>query len=667
MKRAGFSFLVYTCLLAAQEFRSTVSGRVIDQQSAAVPRAKVTATLIETGARSETISGAEGLYTLPFLTPGAYQIAAEAPGFKRYLREGLQVTTNDRMALDIQLEVGQIAETVTVTAELAMLQTSTASTGQVITSRQIENMPMAGRTPLVLAQLAFGVIPSSDPRFYRPFDNAGPSTFSMGGAPARSNELLLDGAPDTTGNSRVAYNPPVDAVLEVKVETFQADAAYGHTGGGTVNIVLRGGTNTLHGALYEFNQVSRLAATPFFTNRAGLRKTVTRYNQYGGNAGGPIYFPRLLDGRNRLFFYFGYEGVKDSIPAPTISTVPTERERNGDLSELLRVSSDYQIYDPMTGVVEGSRIRRRPFDNNVLPAARINAIARNYLQFYPLPNQPGRVDGQDNYLSNTNGEVNDFYNYIGRLDFNVSERHKLFWNFRHNQRIGQGGNNLGQGLTDTTATNGLMRINWGTMVDDVYAFTPTLVLNTRVNWTRFIEPRRNFSRGFDQTTLGFPRALASASTVPLLPRIQFDRFTGVGDNGGAEFPFDIFQIFSTVTSIQGRHSLKMGADLRLHRESELQYGFGSGTYTFGANWTRGPLDNSTSAPLGQDFAAFLLGLPTGGSFDVNTARTNQAGYFALFLRLLGGICGCFGASTWCLTEEAAQFAAGGIEGALLPL
>ncbi len=320
MKRTIAVLLLSVCLLVGQEFRSTISGRVIDQQAAVVPGAKVSAILIETGARSETVSSPDGLYTLPFLTPGAYQITAEAPGFKRYLRESLQVSTNDRVALDIQLEVGQIAETVTVTAEAAMLQTSTASTGQVITSRQIENMPMAGRTPLVLAQLAFGVIPSSDPRFYRPFDNAGPSTFSMGGAPARTNELLLDGAPDTTGNSRVAYNPPVDAVAEVKVETFQADAAYGHTGGGTVNVVLRSGTNTLHGALYEFNQVSRTSATPFFTNRAGLRKTVTRYNQYGVNAGGPLYLPRLLDGRNRLFFYFGYEGVKDSIPAPTIAT-----------------------------------------------------------------------------------------------------------------------------------------------------------------------------------------------------------------------------------------------------------------------------------------------------------------------------------------------------------
>jgi hypothetical protein len=429
-----------------QEFRSSISGRVVDAQNAVIAMAKISAVQVETGARTETVTSADGQYTLPFLPPGSYTISAEAPGFKRYVREGFQVSTNDRITLDIALEVGQLAETVTVTAEAAMLQTSTASTGQVISARHIENMPMLGRTPLVLAQLAFGVIPSRDPRFYRPFDNAGPSTFAMGGAPAGTNELLIDGSPDNTGNSRVAYNPPVDAVSEVKVETFQADAAYGHTGGGTVNVVMKGGTNSLHGALYEFNQVSRLAATQFFTNRAGLKKPVTRYNQFGANLGGPLFIPKMFDGRNRIFFYFGWEGVKDSIPAPTISTVPTAAERNGDLSALLRVGTSYQIFDPLTGAVEGTRIRRQPFAGNLIPASRLNPIAQNYLKFYPLPNQAGRIDGQDNYLSNTNGEINNFSSQLGRLDFNLSERHKIFWNLRHNERVGNGGNDLGRVL-----------------------------------------------------------------------------------------------------------------------------------------------------------------------------------------------------------------------------
>ncbi len=278
-------------------------------------------------------------------------------------------------------------------------------------------------------------------------------------------------------------------------------------------------------------------------------------------------------------------------------------------------------------------MRRAPFANNMIPASRISSIAKNYLQYYPDANQAGRSDGQDNYVSLTNGERNDFYNYIGRLDFNFSDRHKAFFNARHNFRNGQGSNGLGRSLIDNpTAGNGLQRINWGFMVDDVYTLTPTFIVNTRVNWTRFVEPQRNFSLGFDSTTLGLPASLAQNATRRILPRIRFSRFTGVGDSGGTEFPYDNFQIFESFTKILGRHSLKFGADLRQLRESQISFGLSNGDFAFGTNWTQGPLDNSPSAPLGQDLAAFLLGLPTGGSFDINAARTNQNKYFAFFLQ-----------------------------------
>ncbi len=604
----------------------------MDAQGAVIPGVKVIATQTETESKSETVAGADGQFVLPFLPPGLYGVAAEAPGFKRYIREGLQVTTDQRMSLDILLEVGQATDSVTVTAEAPMLESSTASVGQVINSRQIESMPMAGRTALVLAQLSFGVIPLSDPKFYRPFDNAGPSDFSIGGTPNRSNDLLLDGAPNTTGNNRVAYNPPVDAVAEMKVEIFQTDASYGHSGGGTVNVVMKSGTNSMHGSLYEFNQVSRLAATPFFTNRAGLRKQVTRFNQYGGTIGGPVVLPKLFNGRDRVFFFFAYEGIKDSIPNPSTHTVPTAAERRGDFSALLKLGSNYQIYDPRTGVLENGRIRRQPFPNNVIPADRLNPIALNYLKFLPQPNLAGRPDGGDNYLSNTDGEINKFASYLGRMDVNFSTRHKMFLNTRHNDRVVSKGNFLGNSPLDMTAILGLNRTNWGAMVDDVVTISPTTVLNTRVNWTRFEEPRPNFSSGFDMTSLGFPSALLALAARRTLPSIRPDQFVSIGDSGGVELPYDNFQIFSSLTRVAGKHTLKTGADLRWARESGIDYGYASGNYLFSTNWTRGPLDSASGAPLGQDFAAFLLGLPTGGSFDLNSARTNQSGYFALFLQ-----------------------------------
>lgn len=635
------AFSAYALLVvsaSAQEFRATISGQVGDAQGAVVPQASVHAINVGTGASFSGVSAADGQYSLPFLPPGDYRLTAEATGFKKFVREGLRVSTNERITINIELEVGQVTEVVNVTSERSLLETASASTGQVISARQIDNMPLNGRTPLVLAQLAFGVVPSSDPRFYRPFDNAGPSDFSMGGSPGRSNELLIDGAPDTTTNRRVAYNPPVDAVEEVKVETFMADAAYGHTSGGTVNVVLKSGTNAVHGTAYEFNQVSNLAAGQFFTNRAGQPKPVTRYNQWGINAGGPIYLPKIYDGRNKWFFYFAYEGVRDALPRPEFATIPSEKERRGDFSDLLGVGSIYQIYDPASGVREGGRIRRTPIANNVIPANRLSPVGQRYLQYYPQPNQFPNRDGQDNLVISATGERNDFVNYLGRMDFNISEKHKLFFNTRFNERRNNAGiNSLGHQVGTVAGSNGgRSRTNYGIMADDVYTFTPTTFLNTRMNWTRFTEGNRNFSTPFDLTGAGFPAAVAAASTRAILPRITFDaasfgRFTGVGDQGGRENPQDVYQLFSTLTKIRGRHSIKVGTDIRRYGESDVNYGDSAGRYNFGTQWTRGPLDNSPSAPLGQDFAALLLGLPTSGNFDINAARTNFANYAALFV------------------------------------
>ncbi len=632
--------LALLCLVAgfasAQEFRATISGRVIDPQDAAIAGVKVIATQIGTEAKFETTSAADGGYTLPFLAPGAYRLTAEFTGFKRYVRDNLAVGANERLAIAIQMEVGAATETVNVTSEAPVLQSSSASIGQVISSTQIENMPVSGRTPLALAQLAFGVVPNTDPRFTRPFDNAGPSGFSMGGAPAQVNELLIDGASDTTGNLRVAYNPPMDAVTEVKAEAFQADAAYGHTGGGTVNIITRSGTNQFHGTLYEFNQNSAFNATPFFTNKAGAKKPVSRFNQYGGSFSGPVWIPKLWNGKNKMFFMFAYEGVKDALPAPSTNTMPTDAEKAGDFSALLRVGATYQLYDPLTGVAAaGGRVSRQTFPGNIIPASRISPIAKNYLQYYVQPNQPGQPNGQANFLSNTDGERNRFNNTIGRLDVNVSDRHKFFFGARNNLRVGSGGNGFGKTVYDNpTSGNYLQRLNWGLTFDDVYTISPTFLVNSRANWTRFVEPLTNFSLGTDSTTLGFPAYLSANAPRKVVPRISFNSgsFNALGDTGGTELPFDIFQIFESFTKIQGKHTLKFGVDFRQFRESQLSSGYTNGTFVFNSNWTNGPLDNSPTAPIGQDFAAFLLGMPTGGQYDLNAWRQNKNNYYALFLQ-----------------------------------
>mgnify|MGYP005845610223 CR=1 FL=1 len=635
MRTIDFARTLFVCLLGAlavfgQQFRGTILGRVVDAQEAVIPNASVTATKLDTGEVYATESTDTGQFTLSFLAPGQYRLEATAQGFKTYVREPVQVSSNQQMTLDIALEVGEIVETVTVSAEAPILVTSTASTGQVISSRQIANMPLNGRTPLSLAQLAFGVVPSSDPRFQRPFDNAGPSGFSMGGSPNRENELLLDGSPDTTRDKRVAYNPPVDTVQEVKVEAFQADAAYGNTGAGTVNVVLRGGTNDLHGAAYWFNQTSRFQANDFFANRAGRGKGRFNYNQWGITAGGPLLIPKVINGKNRVFWYFAYEGIKDRVPEPFQVTVPRENWRNGDFSDLLALGSSYTIYDPLSGSLQpDGKIRRNPFPNNVIPSGRISPIATNTLRFFPSPNQPGEADGRNNFQVNS-ARGDDFYNVLGRMDFNFSSRHKMFWNIRQNERTEF--RDFAFGLENIANGNFLKRINWGATLDDVYTLSPTFILNTRLNWTRFTEGSARPSLGFDMTSLGFPQRLAAASSQAVFPAFDFNDFRDLGTSGSTPMPFDQYQIFVSATKIVGSHTMKFGTDLRLLREHGANFGNSSGRYEFRNNFTRGPFNTSGGAPLGQDLASMLLGLPTAGSFDVAAFRTNDAGYAAFFLQ-----------------------------------
>ena len=621
--------LAFVCVLSlsAQEFRSTIGGAVTDQQGAVLPGIAVLAVQIDTGANFRTVTAEDGQYTLPFVPPGLYRVEVSAPGFKKFLRTGIQVSANERVSLDIQLELGSATDTVEISADASIIETSSASTGQVITSRQIENIPLNGRTPLTLAQLSFGVIPNSDPRFNRPFDNGGPSGFSIGGAPAQTNEILLDGAPDVTSNDRVSYNPPVDVVQQVKVEIFQADAAAGHTGGGTVNQITKSGTNSAHGTLYEFNQTSALESRNFFLARSGQKLPVGRFNQYGGTFGGPVYIPKLFDGRNKLFFFFAYEGIKDSYPETVTLTVPTALERKGDFSQLLNAGSKYQIYNPFTGASQGSRISRQPFAGNVIPTTLLNPIALAYLNYYPLPNAPGLIDGANNYVANSI-RSDTFDSEFGRLDYNINDRHKIFGAVHTNARVENRGNrffNIGSG-------NFLSRDNAGATIDDVYTLNPTTLLNTRIAWNRFVEGNAKPSSGFDFSKLGFPASLVRQSTQVVLPLVDINGFQNLGDNGGNTTPFDIFSVFASLNKVVGSHSFKAGVDIRLYRESNIGYGNSSGNYVFRTDFTRGPLDNSASAPLGQDLAAFLLGLPSSGGFDVNAARTNQAGYNAVFFQ-----------------------------------
>lgn len=635
----------------AQEFRGSITGRVVDNNGAAVANATVTVTNTATNTSTATTTNESGDYTALYLVPGSYSITVEASGFKKASRQNVEIRVGDRLQLDLRLEVGNVSETVNVTADAPLLETNSASAGQVIDQRRISDLPLSDGNPFVLSRLAPGISYVGDLKFSRPFDNAGTSSIVADGAPGR-NEFTLDGVPNMAsggGGGRVAFVPPADAVQEFKVETASFDGQQSHTAGATVNVTLKSGTNGLHGTVYEFVRNDVLSANDFFLNRTNLAANPSRdrdrdgkadrdplrYNRYGFTVGGPVWLPKKLFGpaavdlRNRSFFFFAYENLPDVFPEPGQFTVPTLKMRNGDFSELL---PSIVIYDPATARAEGSRVRRDPFPGNIIPANRISPIAKNYLSFYPLPNQQGNAQGQNNFISG-NPRTDTFHSESFRFDQTLSEKQRFFIRYTHNSRREARGNwtDVVNGIRPTG--NFLFRINDGGAFDHVYNFGPTLVLNSRVGFSRFNEPSIRQHQGeFNPASLGFPQQTAALfGPEQYLPRFEISGYSALGDSVGGGSTHNIYSAQSTLTKIAGRHSLRFGYDWRSYRENGFGAGHAAGRYDFGANFTRGPLDNSTGAAVGQSLASFLLGVVTGGTIERNAARSNQALYNGVFV------------------------------------
>ncbi len=617
----------FAALAHAQISRGTITGIITDPTGAVVAGARVVATEEATGANSSAVSNKSGEYTIPFLAPGTYRVTVSNAGFKSYVRDGVIVGANERVSVDTQLQLGQQSETVTVEAGDSLLETVSASNGQTLNTEDIQHIPVDGNTPMVLAQLTAGVVFTNNPQFFHPYDNSGPSGMAIGGASSKANELLMDGAPDAQADSTIAFSPPLDATQQVKVEIFQADAAYGHTAGGTVNQVTKSGTNQYHGSLYEYGQWSALNDTPWFTKSTGQKKSVTRYNQYGGSFGGPIIVPKLWDGRNKAFFFVAFEGINDNSPVPTITTTPTAAEKTGDFSALLSLGSNYTIYDPYSGVLSAGKIVRTPISYlgkaNVIPPSYLNSVGTNLLSYYNAPNLPGSSNGTNNYYYPGNN-TDRFDSEFGRIDVVITNRNKLFYDFRHNDRFHTSGNVFNNVATGST----LISPNWGSTVDDVHVFSPTTVWNNRMNWTRLITSRP-LNPSVPLTTLGFPAALQSEVARPAFPVTSVPGYVGFGYGGGQYLPFDSWQIFSMVSHVVGKHSFEFGTDLRMLKEWNLSYGNPTGSYVFGS-WTNGPNSTSGAAPIGQELAALEMGLPATGTLDINYNTTTSAKYFAFF-------------------------------------
>lgn len=634
---------------AAQESRGRIVGRVTDPTGASIPGASILAIHEGMNTRTPATSNEAGNYELPFLLPGTYRIEVSLQGFKSYTRRPIEVQVGDVLTLNVQLELGSMTESVDVVAEAPLLNAATATVSATIDHRQLADLPIGGGDVMFLTQLAAGVTTAQAPGHnWLPSATDVMSNVTVAGNANGNTDFALDGIPNMT-RARVSFAPPPDVVQEFRVETVNYDASMGHASGGSVNMSMKAGTNELHSTAEWLHAPSRWQANDFFTNKQlydlstgpvtpekkARLVSPRQVNRYSATIGGPIYLPKLYDGRNRTFWTYAFQGFNRRNPNTAYHTVPTAAQREGNFSELLAIpntGSQYQIYDPATiAPAPNGRTSRQVFPNNIIPKSRLDQTALNYLQFWPLPNAGGTVDGRNNW-NVIAANSNDFVQNMARIDHNFSERHRLFGRFTHSWLHFYRGDilqNQVRGLDRYRKQRGLG-------LDDVITLSPTTIVNLKYGFTRFLESDFPFTQGYDLASLGFPSSLISQLDGQGIrfPRIAPDTVVPLGETTNRQWVTNYHNFAGSVSKMHGNHSLRFGAEHRLMRENSVNFGRGAPTINFSTGWTRGPLDNAAGSPggIGQGFASFLLGLPTGGGVDRNASYASQSTYTGLFIQ-----------------------------------
>ncbi|MBM3747216.1 MAG: TonB-dependent receptor, partial [Acidobacteria bacterium] len=624
--------------LLCQEFRATVTGRVLDPSDAPVPNVTVQARNINTNEVVSGVTTSQGAYTIAFLRPGVYSLSVEAPGFKKFTRDGLALSVGQTLAVDLKLEIGAVTEQVTVTGEAPLLETANADRGGLVDRQRVHELPLNARNPFMLGAMVAGVKYTGAIIWQRPFDNGAIAEWSISGSRTRETEFLLDGAPNNAqaGANNLAYVPPVDSVEEFKIHTNVYDAQYGKTGGGIVNVSLKSGSNQLHGAAYEFARRAAWDANSFQNNALGKPRGEHLLDQYGVQVSGPVILPKLFDGRNRLFFMTNYEGYREKTPWPLTESVPATEFLDGDFSKLVDANGrQIVLFDPASGRQVATQWVRDPFAGNRVPGNRINPVSKNILSYFPKPNltTPGaRYYSQQNYFVPDNVSRDAFYNYVLKMDWHVGDRNRFFARYAANRRdertheTGAVTKGPGQGGEDPS-----QRVNDHLTADWVATLGPSITFNLRASFNRYVHTSGSAdNEGFDMRTLGFPEALVSRlSGGSNFGRYEFTDYSYLGNYGFANYT-NTWAVHPTASKIAGPHTLKFGVDIRWIQYATKNRGnplIFSGTRAFTQQqWDR------ADALSGNSIASFLLGHPASGGSDFNAFPIYMYRYMAPYIQ-----------------------------------
>lgn len=634
--------------LFAQEFRATLTGIVTDPSGAAIPAATVKAINKATNAVSETQSTGSGVYTIPLLEPGVYNIEATSTGFQTLKRNDITLAVGQRLNLPLSLTVGQTSTEITVTGQQDVIDTGDANKGLVFDPEKTQSYPLNGRQTYMLLSLTPGVIFTQEQFGASGFSGTRGwdvnSSYKFNGARGGNgnNVFLLNGTPISNEGSTWLIAPSVDAIQEFSAMTTVYDAQYGHQAGGVVNTVVKSGSNAFHGNIYEYFRNARLDANFLQNNAGGVSRGNHQQHQFGGTLGGPIR-------KDKDFIFLSYEGWQEVIPFPGAGqTVPPIDLRNGQnftkynmvVADPLTTHACGASSEPCTGS-NGSQWWRTPFPGNVIPQNRISPVATKILSYFPAPRVPGQgAAGISNNFINSANRGRYWYNTpMARWDHNFSQNNKFYALFSNFHGYEYRSTNtfekpLAQGNIDNNRTTTTLNLN------DTHVLSPTAVFDVKLSFVRFTQYNGNFS---DQARAITPQAigmtnLKGVTTDTHIPSISIGGFTSpvFGPTGDALTfqPYNRWTFQPTVNWTKGKHNLRMGFEYGYETRGDSRIGPAYGAFTFGETLTRVAADRaSTSGTDGfQGIASLLLGLPTSGTISNNASSYVSRPYYGMFVQ-----------------------------------
>ena len=601
--------------LRAQQTGASISGLILDPQNAAIAGAEVSALNTETGVKTTARSNETGFYSLRPLPIGPYTVTIEHPGFRRYERTQILLSTGLALALNVALELGSANERVTVVAETPLLEARSSEASQLIESKAIEHMPMGDRQVLNIVELTGAAVFVRNETGERP-------TFSLAGGRVNSQMFWVDGGMAQNvrvGVPQAEFDLPIDSLQEIKIMANGFSAEFGASAGGVVVVNTKSGTNSLKGSLFEYFRNEVLDAPNFFSPVADGRKQrpSLRYNVFGGTVGGPIR-------RDKTFFFLSYQGTRRGDGQVRTLTVPSLLERGGDFSQTFTARGLAAIYDPVTSRQQGNTVVRDPFPGNRLPEARIDPVARKMASFFPVPNRPADdIIGANNFRQNAVNRIKR-YNLTVKLDHNLNDRNRLM--ARHLR-------------ADSTA-----------LPSSVYP-TPAADSNRLAegghrywfgSWTRIVSPNAiNELRLTYETKFWHVRPLGSGEAWPShlgLNGVSDEFFPNVAPAGYAQlgssnqerrqFPVRQAQLVDSLSWVRGHHSVKIGGEIRPSLNHEVSRPLVSGRYVFSRGFSGLP----GNALTGNGVATMLLGTPTDFSLRETDVLDRRSWYLAAFVQ-----------------------------------